>query len=112
MTKTRIDAGICGFQTAIEAHSEDGQNVSLTIKSGCPDIMRMAESLKSVDAYTAVFGKMTESPVYKLAAEHCSHAACPVPMGILKTIEVECSLALPKDVSVKITKANKEQPAV
>ena len=104
MTKSRIDAGICGFQTAIEAQSDDGQNVNLTIQSGCPDIMAMAESLKSLDAYATVFGKLTDSPVYKLAAEHCSHAACPVPAGILKTIEVECSLALPKEVSIKITK--------
>ncbi|OQY31356.1 MAG: hypothetical protein B6241_14235 [Spirochaetaceae bacterium 4572_59] len=104
MTKTVIDAGICGFKTYVEAESDDGQNVSLEIKSGCPDIMAMSESLKKLDAYNVVFGPMTDSPVYKLAAKHCSHAACPVPMGIIKTIEVACSLALPKDATVHIEK--------
>ncbi len=102
MTKTVIDAGICGFKTAVKAVSEDGQNVTLEIESDCPDIRRMSESLEQIDAYSAVFGKMTESPVYKLGAEYCSHAACPVPMGIIKTLEAACSLALPRDVSVSI----------
>ncbi len=102
MTKTVINAGVCGFKTTIKAESQDGQNVNLQIESDCPDIRKMAESLKDVDAFSAVFGKMTDSPVYKLAAEHCSHAACPVPMGILKSIEAAGSLALPKDVSVTI----------
>lgn len=102
MTKTVIDAGICGFKTRIKAASEDGQNVSLEIESDCPDIMAMAESLKEVDAFAAAFGPMTDSPVYKLGAQHCSHAACPVPMGIIKTLEAACSLALPKDVHVTI----------
>lgn len=102
MTKTVINAGVCGFKTTIKAKSDDGQNVSLEIKSDCPDIMAMSESLKEVDAYKAVFGPMTDSPVYKLASEHCSHVACPVPMGIIKTIEAACSLALPRDVTVSI----------
>ena len=102
MTKTVIDAGVCGFKTIIKAESSDGQNVNLEIESGCQDIMKMSESLNQVDAYGAAFGKMTDSPVYKLAAEYCSHAACPVPMGIIKTLEAACSLALPKNVSVTI----------
>ncbi len=102
MTKSVINAGACGFKTTVKAESRDGQNVSLQIRSDCPDIQKIAESLQEVDAFSAVFGKMTDSPVYKLAVEHCSHAACPVPMGILKTIEAAASLALPKDVSVTI----------
>jgi len=37
----------------------------------------------------------------RLAAEHLVHPACPVPSGILKAIEVESGLALPKDASIK-----------
>ena len=43
-----------------------------------------------------------EGPVtLRLAAEHLAHPACPVPSGILKAIEVESGLALPKDASIK-----------
>jgi len=104
MTRTKIHPGVCGFKTVVEAHSEDGQNVRLTIESECPDIRALGESLKEVDAYSAVFGSMMDSTVYKAASEHCSHAACPVPMGIIKTLEAACSLALPADVTVSISK--------
>ena len=104
MIKTEIDAGICGFKTIIRAESDDSQHARLDIKSGCPDIQAMAEELKEVDAFTACFGPLCDSTVYKLASQHCSHAACPVPSGIIKTIEAACSLALPAEAGIKISK--------
>jgi hypothetical protein len=38
-----------------------------------------------------------------MAAKHCKHAACPVPSGIIKAIEVASGLALPKDASITVT---------
>ena len=104
MIKTEINAGVCGFTTSIKADSEDMQHATLTIESGCPDIMAMADELKEVDAFAACFGPLCDSSVYKLASQHCSHAACPVPSGVIKTIEAACSLALPADASIKISK--------
>jgi hypothetical protein len=104
MIKTEICAGVCGLNTTLRAESGDGQNVVLDIQSECPDIRGMADSLKNVDAFTACFGPMIESPVYILASSHCSHAACPVPSGIIKTLEAACQLALPADVTIKIEK--------
>jgi hypothetical protein len=37
--------------------------------------------------------------------QHCPHAACPVPVGVVKTIEVEAKLALPADVTIKLSKS-------
>jgi hypothetical protein len=37
-----------------------------------------------------------------MAAKHCKHAACPVPSGIVKAVEVASGLALPKDASIKV----------
>lgn len=102
MIKSVIQAGACGHRTVVRAESRDGENVDLLIESECPDIQKMAASLQRVDAFEAVSGKMTDSPVYRLAAEHCAHASCAVPMGILKSIEAACSRALPQDVSVSI----------
>jgi hypothetical protein len=39
-----------------------------------------------------------------MAAKYCTHAACPVASGIIKAVEVEAGLALPGDVSIKISK--------
>ena len=42
-----------------------------------------------------------------LGAKYCTHAACPVPVGIIKAVEIEAGLALPTDVSIKLTKTAK-----
>jgi len=35
VVKTKVEAGICGFVTDIEAYSEDSQFVSFNINSNC-----------------------------------------------------------------------------
>jgi hypothetical protein len=104
MIRTEIHAGVCGFKTVITAESDDRQHARLDISSGCADIRAMSEELKEIDAYTACFGPLCDSAVYKLASRHCSHPACPVPSGIIKTIEAACSLALPAEASIRIVK--------
>ena len=42
--------------------------------------------------------------LYELAPQCLAHPACPVPSGIVKAIEVEAGLALPADVSIKVSK--------
>jgi hypothetical protein len=41
----------------------------------------------------------------QLAAKHCAHPACPVPVGIIKAVEVEAGLALAADVTIKLWKS-------
>jgi hypothetical protein len=104
MIKTRIEAGICGFATIIEAKSEDKQHVQLQIKTDCPDLKALEHNLLEVDGYQSVMGKLGETNIYQAVRAYCHHAACPVAMGITKTVEAACGLALPKDVHVTITK--------
>jgi hypothetical protein len=104
MVHVEVDAGICGFKTDVQVSSDDNQKAHVKIQSGCTDIMALAEELKDIDCFAEVFSKLGTSPLYLAAQKHCKHAACPVPMAILKGLEVECGLALPKDVKVKITK--------
>jgi hypothetical protein len=41
-----------------------------------------------------------------MGMKFCTHSACPVPVGIIKAVEVEAGLALPADVSIKISRSN------
>jgi hypothetical protein len=103
MTTVQINPGVCGFVTRVEATSEDEQMVSLKISSGCQGIRKMAEKLNGeIDSFEACLCKPGEGAVYESAQESCpGHAACPVIAGILKCMEVECKLALPKDAEIK-----------
>jgi hypothetical protein len=103
MKKVKINAGICGFTTVVTAESEDGQIVTLDIKSGCENVMAMAKELNEqdeLDAFSICLSKPFSGAVYE-AARLCRHNACPVPCAVVKCIEAECSLALPKNVSIE-----------
>jgi hypothetical protein len=104
MIKTEVDAGVCGFTTQIVADSPDMQTVHLNIKSECTDVQKAAEELKEINGMEEAFGKIGTTKAYEIAAQYCRHAACPVPMAIVKTVEAASGLALPKNVSVSIEK--------
>ncbi len=106
MAKVEVDAGICGFHTVIEAVSADGESVRLSIRSDCAHVAKMAEALEAageLDAYEQIFTAFGKNTVTE-AAVHLKHVVCTVPAGVLKAIEVACSLALPKDVHLAISR--------
>lgn len=111
MTTVEINPGICGLPTKVTASSEDGQTVQLTIQSACPTIQGLQPNLKEVDAFQVCFSRFSESPVYRAVEENQAgeknfkHAACPVPAGIIKAVECEAGLALPKQVEFTIEKS-------
>lgn len=103
MASAEIDSGICGFHTTVKTTSE-GRTVRLEFETDCEYVQRLAEVLTEVDPFREISYRGEGPVTLKLAAEHLVHPACPVPSGILKAIEVEAGLALPKDASIKPAK--------
>jgi hypothetical protein len=103
MTKVSIDPGVCGFKALVTAESEDQQEVTIRISSGCQAVQGMMEQLGNPqDAYELCLGKPGTGPLYQYAAQHFpGHCACPVLSGILKCVEAECGLALKRDVEIR-----------
>lgn len=106
MAKAEIDAGICGFHTTCIATQNSDGTVNLSIESGCKAVMKLAEQLQNVDPMKEVFWRRSLPRTHELAPGCLSHPACPVPAGIIKAIEVEAGLALPKDATIKVSKSN------
>ncbi len=101
--KVTVDGGVCKMITTIEAKSNpDTGMVEIEIHSDCPNVLRMSWSIQPICPYTEVEGKMCETDVYKLASESLPHAACPVPCGMVKAVEVAGGLGLKRDVTIKI----------
>lgn len=109
MTKVEVNAGVCGHSAVIEVTRLDDAHVQVVIRSECEQITDMNPDLARLQwkrkGHT-VFKRMTESAVYQSAARHIRHTACPVPAAILKAIEVETGVALPKDVTITFTNSN------
>jgi len=102
MTKVIVEPGVCGFTAVITAHSEDQQDVTVQVESGCKGVQGMMQQLGSeFDAFELCFAKPGANPLYEYAQEHFpSHGGCPVIAGITKCVEAECGLALKKNASI------------
>jgi len=104
MSTSKIHAGVCGFSTTVQVESEDLQTATIQIKTQCPNLKPLELEPIEVDGFVECFGKIGEGEIFELCRKYCKHAVCPVPTGIVKAVEVACELALPKEVSIEITK--------
>lgn len=105
--KAEVDAGICGFQTRVRAESQDGQSVTFAVASGCEKVRQFGAALAAkgpVDAY-AELGSGSDGVVLSTARESLKAccAACVVPSAVFKAMQVAASVALPKDISVRLS---------
>ena len=63
-------------------------------------ITMLAQSLAEVDPWDAI-KRFGDGEINKAALNCGLHVTCPVPMAILKAIEVEAGLALPRDIVIR-----------
>lgn len=107
MIKTRVEAGICGFITEIEASTRDFQNVSFKINSQCENINKLAGEIPAVDAFQEIkdgFNGKIFTITRNLQKSNCS--GCVVPCAIFKTMQAAANLALPKNASIDISRTD------
>ena len=104
MAKAEICPGICGFKATVDTRM-NGDECTVKIESECKAIQRLAADLTQVDPFREFMFRGEGPLTLQLAAKYCNHAACPVPAGIIKAIEVEAGLALPADVTIKLSKS-------
>jgi hypothetical protein len=105
MTRVNVEAGICGFTSTIEVSKLSAKRVRVDITSDCEMVSKLGEQLHDVELRNAL--KLPENPLLcKCAHRYIRHVACPVPIAILKAIEVEVGLALAKDIVIHFDVAN------
>jgi hypothetical protein len=103
MAEVEIFAGICGFTTHA-ATTMAGKKCHLEITSDCPSIQNLAKEIKWVDPYQEISFRWGKPDILTKSELLCPHAACPVPSGLIKAVEVAAQLALPADVRITIKK--------
>lgn len=104
MAKAEIYAGICGFHTTVIARKDDNSTVHLDIQSDCQGVMKFAAQLKEVDPFREFTWRRGGPLTLQVAPQCLTHPACPVPSGVIKAVEVEAGLALPADVTIRLSK--------
>jgi hypothetical protein len=100
VTVVEVDAGCCGFTTKIEILKVDNQMVKAAVSSDCEMITAWGKELGSLD-WGQCLKNFVDSPVFQCASKHISHVACPIPVALIKAMEVEAGLALPASVIIR-----------
>ncbi len=106
MAKAEINAGICGFHTTVLAKMNEDGTVHLVFESECKAVRKYGEALQDVDPYREFSWRRQLPCSLEVAPQLLSHPGCPVPSGVIKLIEVEAGLALPADVTIRLTKSD------
>jgi hypothetical protein len=105
LSTAKITSGICGFTAVVQARQE-GRKVKLDIESECQAIQALAAELTEVDPFQEISFRGEGPRTLKAGARHCYHPACPVPVGIIKAVEVEAGLALPAEARIELSKGS------
>ncbi|HEY85021.1 MAG TPA: hypothetical protein G4N96_07940 [Chloroflexi bacterium] len=100
MAKVEIFAGACGMNSIVEA-TMNSSKCALFVDSECDAIERLVEDLGEVDPFQEISFRDEGPKTLRLSSEHCYHTACPVPVGIIKAVEIVAGLNLPVDASIK-----------
>lgn len=103
MSTAIVEPGNCGYTTTIEAKM-NGDDCQISIQTACPYIQKLAADLSSVDPYQEIAFRRGMPTILQAGAKYCKHSACPVPVAVIKAVEVEANLALPSDVTIKLSK--------
>ena len=105
--RAEIDPGTCGFTAVVTATVEGGRKAHFTVVSQCEHVAVLATALaehETFDAYDEMDWR-TESPLHTLMRESLkgSYAWCPVPLGLLKALQVAAGLSLSDSMTLTVT---------
>ena len=81
------------------------QHVSFKVETDCEKIKNLLKKLNKVDAYNEIKDGF-DGELYKIIREELKGccAGCAVPVGLFKSMQVAAMVALPKNISITITK--------
>jgi len=103
VTKVIVNPGACGMPATIEVEKKDAKTYTLRISSECEMVVKLGKEVPELTMMDA-FKRLQDNPVYRGAGACLKHVACPLPSAVLKALEVEAGLNLPRDVSITFEK--------
>jgi hypothetical protein len=101
-----IDPGTCGFAATVTVTVEGGRRAHIAVDSGCEHVAAMATALIDNGPFD-VYEEMDWRKESRLRATvrqglKGSYAWCPVPLGLMKAMQVAAGLGLPDAMRVSV----------
>jgi hypothetical protein len=100
MTKVEINPGACGFVVTVTVTKVEPKKANIVIQTDCEQVNEMASIITHLTIQDILGFPFAEDKVYQAAKKAIRHASCPVPCGIIKTVEAELGLAVKEDVLI------------
>jgi len=114
LTVVTVRAGACGFLTHIKARQENKREVCIEIESDCEsveDLGFILEESGPLGIKEIIATSQKANRVFEAAAEKLPHAACPVPVAIIKASEVALGLNVPSPVTIEFENGSGDETA-
>src|SRR5512143_2995488 len=103
MTTVVVNSGACGFTITRKAKKGKEKMIAISMDTDCEMVQKMLADIATVDHRVTLIG-FRDNPIYLSAAKHLKHVACPVPSAILKAIETETGMNVPKDARIEFVR--------
>jgi len=100
MTKVVVDPGVCRMNANIAVTKASARLFKVEVTSDCEMVTKMGDLLGEIDLKDTIKPHIN-SNIYQCASQCSLHIACPIPMAVIKAIEVEAGLALPRSIAVQ-----------
>ena len=102
-TTVAVEPGVCGFQCTIRAKKSKDGKVQVSISdSQCELIQKMSEFFEEL-TLKEIFLPLAKNPINRWAESARCHPSCIVPFAILKAVEVEMGMALPRKAGIEFS---------
>lgn len=99
--------GNCGFPCAIKASRSSRRVAKLVLESQCPQIKVLGQAVAEV-SLEDLFLPLSHNPIFRQAEKSGCHLACPVPVAIIKSVEVAMGLAVAQPSSITFSPLTQE----
>jgi hypothetical protein len=113
LTVVRVRAGACGFLSLIKAKQENKREVRIQIESDCEsveDLGFILEQLGPLGIKEIIATSQKANRVFEAASDKLPHAACPVPVAIIKASEVAMGLNVPSPITIEFASDSDDEP--
>lgn len=100
VTVVALDPGVCQFKSRISVTMDEDRQLRFNIESQCPYSQKMMSEMPMFEMFDVIKMPFCDNPIYQFTGKHLKHAACPVPMAMIKAGEVVTGMGLKRSVSV------------
>jgi hypothetical protein len=98
--KAHVEMGVCRFSCDIKAYPVDGK-IRCEIFTNCQAVKEFGMSLPDLDPFATLKMPYCDNEIFELAGKLLKHVSCPVPIAIVKCVEVASGLALARNVTIE-----------